>query len=91
MWGKESKPLRPTQEDLDYIAKTTSGAKCPFCNTDKWASHISSEDGVSQVQVQYINPDKSYMLPTIPLSCETCGFMRLHDLAMVRAKVRGWK
>lgn len=72
---------------LEYIGDVTANAKCPFCGGLAWA-YTQDEDGsVRRSLISYAKKPILTVLPAIPLTCETCGFIRHHDLAMIKTKL----
>jgi hypothetical protein len=50
-------------------------AECPICGSTKWAE--PGDNGRAMLTIS--NREITETLPLIPLVCENCGFVRLHD------------
>lgn len=81
------------RDALVYVAETTPNAACPFCGNSTWAmeSDKSKPKLVPKVVFApftnraFFGPAPA--IPTISLTCENCGFIRLHNLPMVMTKL----
>jgi len=74
-------------EALEYIGATTANAECPFCKNKTWA-YAKRDDGIPRAALlEYTKGQDTVKIPSLPLTCEKCGFVRLHDLAMVKTKL----
>lgn len=83
--GDETKP---TLTELGYVGDVTAKAECPFCKNQTWAYLQNSGGSPWSVPIEYERNGSRSAVPAIPLVCEKCGFVRFHDLAMVRVKMR---
>lgn len=68
----------------------TGSAACPFCGNTEWLTesggNLAAEDGTAPVFVPkdiraYFGPAPS--IPSVALSCSNCGFIRLHNIAVL--------
>lgn len=72
------------------VLEKTSGAGCPFCGNTRWLAEsggdLAAVDGSAPVFVPkdtrgYWGPAPS--IPAVALSCSNCGFIRLHNIAVL--------
>lgn len=77
--------MKISAEDLSayFEAKGVKGG-CPICGTDDWSvAPVAGPDGEIQAGevaleiTTQMNKTNSWM-PTLPLTCQNCGFVRLH-------------
>lgn len=83
--GDEAKP---TLAELAYVGDVAPNAECPFCQNRSWAYLQSADGSPWSSSLGYERDGQKSIVPAIPLTCEKCGFVRFHDLAMIRVKMR---
>mgnify|MGYP006983099639 CR=1 FL=1 len=77
---------KPSLKEIAYVGDVTANATCPFCQNMRW-SYAVNEDGTPwHSLVSYVRDGRAISLPAIVLTCDRCGFVRHHDLAMVRLR-----
>jgi len=76
---------------LDSVKQKTAGRHCPFCGHPKWLIETNPDDTPFGQLVGATVPAPAYLvtdprdlpspaIPTLVLTCENCGFVRLHNL-----------
>ncbi len=90
-----TKPFPPMgfEEAVKFLESVNAHVDCPICGNQSWAirarlesaglkAHYpgllgATEDGEAYLAVGF---------PVLTVSCENCGFMRLHDLESIRRR-----
>jgi hypothetical protein len=73
---------------LIYISDKTANAACPMCSNKTWAYATQSDKSPCMSLFVYERDQAAMTIPSVPLTCEKCGFIRFHDLAMVSVKIK---
>lgn len=74
-------------EALEYIGRKTQNVSCPFCGNKTWV-YAKRDDGQPRAALlTYTKTDDPVIIPAIPLTCDNCGFVRNHDIAMISTKL----
>ncbi len=82
-------------EALQYVAAKTNNAKCPFCGNTNWTYENEGGVLVPVPKVAYVPmSNRAFFgpapaIPVITLTCTECGFVRHHNLPMVKTRIDG--
>lgn len=80
---------------LQYVALHTANAKCPFCGNSNWTYENGGGVLLPAPKVAYIpmryqpHTGQAASIPVITLTCTECGFVRHHNLPMIKTKLDG--
>ncbi|MBD9635439.1 hypothetical protein IB277_03860 [Ensifer sp. ENS07] len=80
---------------LEYVAKKTSKAKCPFCGNPNWTYENGGGLLMPVPKMAYIpmryqpQTGQAASIPVFTLTCTECGFVRHHNLPMIMTKLDG--
>lgn len=72
---------------LSYVSEATANAECPFCRNATWAYLKGNDSLPATTLLQYERDGRTTSVPGLVLTCEKCGFVRHHDLAMIKTKL----
>lgn len=84
---KNAEDDRLSWSALEYIGEVTANAKCPFCGNETWVYARNERDAPRRALMNFKAEVFITVLPAIALVCDKCGFVRYHDLAMVKTKL----
>lgn len=88
--SEEAKPKSKfdvTADDfVDFLVAVTPNSKCPGCGGDQWTtlSPMQEDADTYRLALPIRNADRPKITPAFGLSCNTCGFIRLHMAATVK-------
>jgi ribosomal protein S27AE len=72
---------------LEYIGEVTANAKCPFCSNETWVYAHNERGAPRRALMSYRGPTFAHVVPAVALVCDNCGYIRYHDLAMIKTKL----
>lgn len=73
----------------ERLSKRVGVVACPICKSDQWLTESASGGSTQQPGAGFILKDpRGYVgftpsIPAITLSCSNCGFIRMHNIAVL--------